>query len=138
MSDYIHKVKYHETDRMGITHHSNYVKWMEEACTDFLEKIGYNYARLEKDGIVSPVIGLECKYRSSTTFGDEVRIRAEIVEYTGVRLSVRYTMTNNATGKLVLMGRTSHCFVTPEGKPIIMRKTFPEFDKVLRSLVVSE
>ena len=43
INDYIRRVQYHETDRMGITHHSNYVKWMEEACTDFLDGIGYNY-----------------------------------------------------------------------------------------------
>ena len=72
--DYLRKVHYHETDKMGITHHTNYIRWMEEARIDFLDRIGWSYARLERAGIVSPVIGLECRYQHSTTFDDTVRI----------------------------------------------------------------
>lgn len=138
INDYIRRVQYHETDRMGITHHSNYVKWMEEACTDFLDGIGYSYARLEKEGVISPVVALECKYKTPTTFGDHVRIHAEVAEYTGVRLVVRYTATNVIGGALVFSGKTTHCFVTPTGRPIVLKKNFPDFDKLLRGLVVSE
>lgn len=60
MNDYLRKVRYHETDKMGITHHSNYIKWMEEARIDWLEQIGHSYAKLEEQGIISPVIGVEC------------------------------------------------------------------------------
>ena len=59
--DYLRKVHYHETDKMGITHHTNYIKWMEEARIDFLDQIGWSYARLEREGILSPVIGVECR-----------------------------------------------------------------------------
>lgn len=55
--DYIRKVHYHETDKMGVTHHANYIKWMEEARVDFLNQIGYGYARLERDGITRPSSG---------------------------------------------------------------------------------
>ena len=68
MKEYIHSVKYYETDKMGITHHSNYVRWMEEARIDFLDQIGYSYKRLEEEGIVSPVIAIDCKYKATTTF----------------------------------------------------------------------
>ena len=61
---YTHKVQYYETDKMGITHHSNYIRWMEEARIDFLEKSGFSYDKLEKDGIISPVISV-CKLRSN-------------------------------------------------------------------------
>ena len=50
MKKYIHKVNYYETDKMGITHHSNYIRWMEEARIDFLEQIGFSYDKLEKEG----------------------------------------------------------------------------------------
>ena len=80
---YIRKVQYHETDRMGITHHSNYIKWMEEARIDFLDKVGYSYARLEAEGILSPVIGVECSYKHPTTFDDTVRIVVGVEAFKG-------------------------------------------------------
>ena len=138
MEDYIHKVQYHETDKMGITHHSNYIKWMEEARVDFLDQIGFGYARLERDGIISPVIGLECQYKHPTTFGDAVRVHVEVAEFKGVKLVIRYTMTDAATGSVVLTGSSTHCFTGEDGKPVILKKQFPEFDRVLKKLVVEE
>lgn len=136
MNDYIHKVHYHETDRMGITHHSNYIKWMEQARVDYLDRIGYGYARVEREGIVSPVIGIECQYKNPTTFDDEVRIRVEVEEFRGVRLVIRYHMSRVSDGSTVLTGRSTHCFTTPAGKPIILKKQFPELDALLRRMVV--
>ena len=133
---YIHKVHYHETDCMGITHHSNYIRWMEEARVDYLDQVGYGYARMEREGILSPVIGIECQYKHATTFDDEVAIRVEAAEFRGVRLVIRYEMTRVSDGALVLTGKSTHCFTTPEGKPIILKKRFPELDQLLRSMVV--
>ena len=61
MSLYQHEVQYYETDRMGITHHSNYIRWMEEARVTFLKEIGWDYAKLEEMGIISPVIDVQCQ-----------------------------------------------------------------------------
>lgn len=138
MHEYIRKVAYHETDKMGITHHSNYIKWMEEARVYFLDQIGYSYARLERDGIISPVIGVECQYKHPTTFDDTVCIQVGVEEFKGVKLVIRYTMTNHATGEPVLTGRTMHCFTNGEGKPIILNKQFPDFDLVLKELAAKE
>lgn len=126
IKDYIHKVQYHETDKMGITHHSNYIKWMEEARVDFLDQIGYSYESLEAMGIGSPVIGVECEYKLPTTFADIVRISAKVDEFNGVTLRIRYTMVNVATEKAVLTGKTMHCFTDTSGKLIILKKRVPE------------
>lgn len=136
--DYIRRVQYHETDKMGITHHSNYIKWMEEARISFLEQIGYGYARLERGGIVSPVVAVECQYRRAKTFHDEVRIYVRVEEFRGVRLVVGYTMVNTATGETVLTGKTTHCFTNRSGRPLILKKQFPEFDACLRDLAAGE
>ena len=58
MHSYIRKVKYYETDKMGITHHSNYIRWMEEARMDFIKSLGYGMKRLESEGVMSPVVSL--------------------------------------------------------------------------------
>ena len=60
MENYKHKINYYETDKMGVTHHSNYVRFMEESRIDFLEKIGWGYDKMEQEGIISPVVSLEC------------------------------------------------------------------------------
>jgi len=132
MEDYIRRVQYHETDKMGITHHSNYIKWMEEARIRFLDLLGFGYASLEQDGIISPVIGVECEYKRSTTFDDEVSIHVAVEQFRGVRLTLGYTMINARTGELILTGRTRHCFVNTEGKPIILKRKFPDFDRALK------
>lgn len=135
MEKYIHKVNYYETDKMGITHHSNYIRWMEEARIFFLDKIGYGYAKLEKEGIMSPVIGIEGDYKTSTTFDDEIEIEVKIKEFKGVKLIIEYIMTNSKTDDLVFVGISKHCFVNMEGKPIILKKENPVLDKILKELV---
>ena len=67
MLKYIHKVQYYETDQMQIAHHSNYIRWFEEARTFFLEKSGFGYDRMEAEGIVCPVTG-GCRYASMVRF----------------------------------------------------------------------
>ena len=138
MRKYLHKVNYYETDKMGITHHSNYVRWMEEARIDYLDQIGLGYRKLEEDGIISPVIAISCEYKGTTTFDDTVEIEVRVEEFTGIRLVLHYTMVNAADGKLVMNSRSEHCFVSPEGKPIILKRSFPELDARLRELVGKE
>ncbi len=74
-----HEVQYYETDRMGITHHSNYVRWMEEARTFFLREIGWPYEKIEEEGIISPVTSISCDYKATSTFADEISIEIIMV-----------------------------------------------------------
>lgn len=138
MKEYIHKVHYYETDKMGVTHHSNYIRWMEESRVDFLDQIGYGYAKMEEVGIISPVIGVECEYKRTTTFDDVISVRPEIESYNGIKLVICYTMTNIATGEIVCTGRSKHCFLSKEGKPLSLRKDFPEVDTALKAMVCKE
>lgn len=135
MHTYIHNVKYYETDKMGITHHSNYVRWMEEARMDFLKSVGYGMRKLEADGITSPVVSVECHYRQTTTFDDDIKIEVKMEKYTGVKLMLSYVMTNAQTGETVFTGNSSHCFIDANGRPIAVKKYFPEFDEVLKEQI---
>ena len=133
VNPYVRKINYYETDKMGVTHHSNYVRFMEEARIDFLEQIGCGYDKWEKDGIVSPVISIECDYKRATTFGDEIRIDVAIAEYKRIKLSVSYTMVNAKTGEIVCSGKSHHCFVNSEGRPIALARQYPEYDELLKT-----
>ena len=131
METYKHKVQYYETDKMGITHHSNYIRWMEEARVNWLEKIGWSFDKLENLGMISPVVEINCKYINSTKFNDVVDINVSLKEYKGVKLSVKYEMINSKTKQIVLQGESKHCFTTSDGKIISIKKEYPDFDKAL-------
>ncbi len=115
--EYKRTVQYYETDKMGITHHANYIHWMEEARIDFLEKIGWPYQRLEKEGLASPVTKLECKYVRPCTFADEITIRTFVKDFDGIRLTFGYEMTK-ADGTTVCVAQSTHCFINSSGRPI--------------------
>ncbi len=136
MKAYKHTVQYYETDKMGITHHSNYVRWMEEARIDFLKQLGWDYARLEKEGIISPTVEVSCRYKKSTTFSDDVFITVKIREFKGVKLILGYSM-KNAEGSVVAECESVHCFISKEGKPIRLAKEFPEFNKAITDNIES-
>ena len=125
------KINYYETDRMGVTHHSNYIRFMEEARVDFLEQIGWGYDKMEAAGIISPVIGVNCRYKESTTFCDEIRIRIKVKEFGGVKLVLEYEMTKADNGHVVLTGTTEHCFLDTEGHPLRMKKEYPELYRTI-------
>lgn len=132
MSRYMHKVQYYETDKMGITHHSNYIRFMEEARMRFLEELGYPMTRLEAEGILSPVVSVSCEYKHTTTYSDEIEIEVTLIQYTGVKLSLAYVMKQAATGQVVAEASSTHCFIDETGRPIAVKKRAPAFDQVLR------
>ena len=129
---YNHTVQYYETDKMGITHHSNYIRWMEEARVDFLKQIGWDYDKLEEIGVISPVTEVSCKYKNTTTFADEICIVVSVEECKGARLKLLYEM-EKADGTCVCVAHSEHCFVDTEGRPINLKKKYPEFYEAIIS-----
>lgn len=131
---YIHKVQYYETDRMGITHHSNYIRWMEEARTDFLEQVGWPYERTEKDGLLSPVLSVSCEYHEHTTFPDEVRIEVKILKLNPVKFTVGYEMYHMGNGHLVVTGTSEHCLLNKDMKIVRFARVQPELYRIFEEM----
>ena len=129
MHIYRHEIRYYECDRMGITHHSNYVRIMEEARIDYLDKIGYGFYRIEAEGVVSPVVSIECKYKSPTTFKDIVEVEVTLGNISDLKFEFNYTMKKD--GKLVAEGHSVHCF-TENGRPVVIAKRLPELAALLQ------
>lgn len=129
---YEHECKYYETDQMGVVHHSNYIRFMEEARIDFLDQIGFPMDVIEAGGVVSPVVGINCQYKNMSYFKDVLCIKVFIKEYSGVRFSIGYEMSDKKTGQLRAVGESSHCFITKEGKIVMLRKVMPELDQALK------
>lgn len=131
---YIHKVQYYETDAMGVVHHSNYIRWFEEARLDYLEQLGYNYRQLEDENIVSPVLEITAKYKSSVRYGDTVKIKIIETSFNGVKLEFSYEITDAVTGQLRTTGSSRHCFLDREGHFLRIKQQKPEFYELLCSL----
>lgn len=138
MERYLHKVQYYETDKMGITHHSNYIRFMEEARMHFLTALGYPMTRLEAEGITSPVVSVQCDYKKTTTYDDVIAIGVVAEAYSGVKLTLSYRMERADTGEVVATATSSHCFLNAQGRPIALRRSAPELDALLRQLAQGE
>ena len=130
MFTYKHKVNYYETDRMGVTHHSNYIRFMEEARVAYLDSIGASYAQAEADGIISPVIELGGKFKQTTTFDDVIEISVCIQSATTFKLKIAYDM--RCGDKEVFQGYSMHCFLDQEGHPIPLADRYPQLATVAR------
>ncbi len=133
MEKYVHTVKYYETDRMGFTHHSNYVRWMEEARVAFMDQIGWGYQKFEDEGLISPVTSIECKFKHSTTFPDKIFIEVLVDEIRSIKLRLRYIMTDES-GKVVCEAASEHCFLDSNGKFVRLNKEYPDFYQIICSL----
>lgn len=132
---YERPVYYYETDRMDCVHHSNYIRWFEEARIHLMQVCGFPYDRLEAGGIVSPVLHAEADYKTMTRFGETVEIETAVETYTGTRIAFTYTVRDKLTGTLRCTGRTAHCFLSREGRPVSLKKANPAYDELVRKVL---
>ena len=121
------KINYYETDRMGVVHHSNYIRFLEEARCQMLNINHMPYSSFEEQGVMIPVLGVNCHYKNHVTFDDIIEIKPFVKDFNGVRLTMGYEINNQKTGNLVLTGETKHCFTDLNLRPIRLQKQIPEF-----------
>ena len=131
MEPYNHKVQYYETDKMGIVHHSNYIRWFEEARMDYMQKLGMGYEEMEKKGILCPVLSVDAQYLRMVRFGTTVTIRTKIRKYNGIKLTISYDVYDDKTEMIHCRGTTSHCFLSEKGRPLSLKKEMPELHDIL-------
>ena len=135
---YKHYVQYYETDKMGVTHHSNYIRFMEEARVEFFKNIGFDYFEFEKCGIVSPVVGLNnIKFKRPSTAGDTLEIEVSVKSMTTVIFTIEYVMKKGDV--VVLTGESEHCLLSKEGKIVPLNdKRIEALSAKLASLIPNE
>ena len=129
MEPYLHKVKYYECDAMGVAHHSNYVRFMEEARVDYLDHLGYGFDRIEAEGVFSPVVSIQCNYKSPTTFKDIIDIEVPVSKTSEMKFDFTYTM--RVGGKTVCTAQSTHCFIE-NGRPVVLSKCLPDLFRAIQ------
>ena len=121
------EVRYAETDQMGIVYHANYLVWMEVGRTKLIEDLGFSYAGLEAEGILSPVIDLEIAYKKPLRYGETATVNTWVDEYNGMRIVYGYEILT-PSGEVAIKAKSSHvCVQRDTFKPIKFRKLYPEW-----------
>lgn len=115
---YTFRVRYIETDAMGIVHHSSYLAWMEMGRTEFMRHFGFTYRQLEQTGVLLPVLELRVRYHTPAYYDDELVISTWVEELSRTKLLLSYRINRPADGKLLTEGTTLHTFIGKDGRPI--------------------
>jgi acyl-CoA thioester hydrolase len=130
------RVRYVETDKMGIVHHSNYYIWFEAARDEFIDTLGISYSQMEEKGIMMPLIETHCKYKEAARYGAVVTIKTFIKELSGAKIVLNYEVIDSNSNKLLATGSTTQAFVNSEGFKIInLKRKYPELYKKFEGLI---
>lgn len=130
------RVRYAETDRMGVTHHAVYPIWFEMLRTELCREIGLPYAEVEAAGVMSPLVGLQCRYRGTTTYDDPIVVRGWIAAYKGARMTVRYEVYVEGDETPRCTGESEHAWVDARTfAPFSLRRLFPQWHEALSRAV---
>lgn len=127
-----HKIQYYETDQMQIAHHSNYIRWFEEARTSALEEAGFGYAEMEAAGIISPVLTVSAEYVQMSRFPETLLVETRVRSYNGIRLCIHYEVRERQSGELRCVGESSHCFLrAADHRPVSLKHFSSEIHRRL-------
>ncbi len=123
------RVRYAETDQMGVAWHGNYIAWFEAGRTDWIRAAGLSYRQLEEEGVLLPVLRVEAEYLKATHFDDELTIETQLASYEGVRVSFVYVVYA-VDGQCMAKGKTEHAFVSREMKPLRIPRHRPDLHDI--------
>ena len=130
-----YRVRYYETDAMGVVHHSNYMRWFELGRTEYLRKAGMPYRALEARGIASPVIGIRSTYKHPARYDDLITLKTWVQAYNGVRLTMAYTVSCNS--RLLCTGESDHAFIC-NGRAVAPVRSLPDLHEVLQQCQIAD
>ena len=131
-------INYYETDRMGIVHHSNYIRFFEEARLNWMEQRNLSYQNIEEMGIIIPVMFVDCQYKLPLQFNDTIEINVKLTKYDGIKMEFSYEIYKEDTGELCTTGHTGHCFLNSDMTPVNMKRKYPELFRMMKDSVVTD
>ncbi|HAI22121.1 MAG TPA: hypothetical protein DCM14_09560 [Clostridiales bacterium UBA8153] len=129
------QVRYGETDRMGIVYYANYLTYFEVGRTDFFRSHGLHYAALEDQGLLAPCVEVSCRYLRPARYGQELALATALTAMSGARLVFSYSLTLPGDNSLLATGQTVHAWVDRSGRPLAVKKHYPEVWSRLQELV---
>jgi len=137
-SETIVRVRYKDTDQMGVAYYANYLIWFEVGRTEYLRELGMSYKDLEQNELYLPVIEVYCKYKHPARYDDELRIITRLHMLEEVKLGFQYEILNAEEGTPLAFGETIHAFLNKKGKPMVLRKQNPFLWRILKDKVLEK
>ncbi|UOQ47724.1 acyl-CoA thioesterase [Gracilibacillus caseinilyticus] len=132
------KVRYQETDQMGVVYHANYLIWFEIGRTAFIEELGFRYHDMESEGVVSPVIDVNIQFKQPIRYGHDAYVETWLVKYNGIRTTYGYRITDQ-NGEVAVTGETQHVIVKKDNfRPLSLKKHFPNWHEAYQRALQSE
>ncbi|MFC0524992.1 acyl-CoA thioesterase [Pontibacillus salicampi] len=120
------KVRYQETDQMGVVYHANYLIWFEIGRTVLIEELGFRYHEMEESGILSPLVDADLQFKKPLRYGQTAKVLTWVASYDGLRVTYGYEV-QTPEGETAVTGSTKHVCVRKESfKPVSIRKVFPD------------
>ncbi|NLX62613.1 MAG: acyl-CoA thioesterase [Tissierellia bacterium] len=129
------RVRYKDTDQMGVVYNGNYFTWFEIGRVEFLRDLGIRYLDMEKMGVYTAVAEAYCKYIKPARYDDEIVIKTKIRRLTDVRLEFEYSLYRKEDNELIATGYTTHAFVDKNIRPINFKKQHPDIWKRLKETI---
>ncbi|MEK3910368.1 thioesterase family protein [Paenibacillus sp. FSL H7-0331] len=121
---YTLRVRYQETDQMGVVYHTNYVNWFEIGRTELIRSMGMTYKEIEEKGVLLPLIDLQMQFKLPANYDDLITIRTRIAEYSSIRLHFDSEIRRGE--ELLVSGCTKHVWVNRAWKPTRIDRALPE------------
>lgn len=129
------RVRYAETDAMGVVHHANYFVWFEVGRIEWMRHHGVPYTRFEELGLAAPVIEGGIRWLAPARFDDPLRVEASAVELSRTRVKFAYRIIRAADGHLLCEGHTLHAFLGAAGRPVNLARHAPELYDKLNAMI---
>lgn len=133
----IHLTQYHETDQMGVIHHANYVKWMEEARNNFFNDVKIDLSELEQKHVFIPVLSQTVNYNKAIRYNQKIKITCICEKFNGVKLDFSYVFYDMENEEICAKGKTTHGFVDSNFNPVLFKEQFiQEYNSLKNSIKV--
>ena len=122
------RVRYAETDQMGIVYYANYFVWMEVGRVAYCCDAGFDYRDMEREGgVMLTVTEAHCRYRSAARFDDEIRVETWLTEARSRTIRFAYEMHRGCDSQLLVTGETQHLVCDRDGKPVRLPEQYRKF-----------
>lgn len=128
------RVRYQETDQMGVVYHANYLTWFEVGRTEWIRSYGITYRQLEEKGLLLPVVDIHCKYMHPAKYDDEVIVRTSIGDFSSGKIVFHYEVVHAETDVVLSKGSSTHLWVNKEMKRVSLKRVYPEFYELLHRI----
>lgn len=142
------RVRYQETDQMGVVYHANYLTWFESGRTEMFRGLGFPYRSFESLGLLLPVTNADLQFKSPARYDDLITVYARLTTFSALRVVYEYEVRRmaegydgdgRAAGELLVSGSTSHVWLNREWKPVRIDRVQPElFRAILAALKEDE